>query len=434
MAVGEDEARAALEACVAKGEPGCWKGGAPCSSYPLDKYLFYGVVSAGCDGGACRVSLPGRGGVFDGAASTQRQVSMTLAAFLAVAVARDEGADADARDAARAVPGFDAGDEHDELYACQVALAGSGAPRLPLRQAMAYGALACVPAWAREAREAAERACDADAAGDREDASVHAWLGAARDAARGTTTAAHYDGYQNLMVVLEGGKRVELWPPGEAALCRGAAAWDHHAAASDLPPAPVVLDLGPGDVGFWPEGWWHRVASEPKTRAVNVWWRGWRHALVAHIPEPIAPFALRTLAHRCAEVHLRRVVDAARRGRQGKRARDGSKKAPDPTLPLAELRAARDAAGVAWPAAVDDLDDRDCYVADELLDAEDLASLFFEPVAGVGPKPRDEARESAAARARFDAKKDRFVAVALATVVRDITGIAQPSEAVVDVA
>jgi len=38
----------------------------------------------------------------------------------------------------------------------------------------------------------------------------------------------------------------------------------------ELPPAPEVLVLNGGDVGFWPEGWWHRVTSLPATRAVGV--------------------------------------------------------------------------------------------------------------------------------------------------------------------
>ena len=83
--------------------------------------------------------------------------------------------------------------------------------------------------------------------------------------------------------------QVELWPPGEAALCRSAPAWVHHISPlhttnapvcngaegeplnKNLPPAREVLVLESGDVGFWPEGWWHRVTSTPDTRAINVW-------------------------------------------------------------------------------------------------------------------------------------------------------------------
>lgn len=98
--------------------------------------------------------------------------------------------------------------------------------------------------------------------------------------------------------MLEGRKVVELWPPGTPNLTRRAPAWVHHVpppppkegrlagestgsslctftgAAStmavELPPAPEVLVLNGGDVGFWPEGWWHRVTSLPATRAVRV--------------------------------------------------------------------------------------------------------------------------------------------------------------------
>ena len=388
--------RASLESAIEAGEPVFLPSGSTYAAFPLETYLGYGLMNQ-CDGGSCRISLPRPGGgdarVFDGAASSQRHVSMPLATFLAVAVARDADADPDAAAVARTVPGFDDADAHDDLYACQLALAGSGAPAAPLREALAAGALACVPAWAAAARAAAEAALD----GGEGDASLHAWLGASRG--RGTTTAAHYDGYQNFMCVLSGRKTVELWPPGERALCASAPAWEHHARAAAPPPA-AVFDVGAGDAAFWPEGWWHRVTSAPRTRAVNVWWRGARHALVS-LPAPLAPFALRTLAHRCAEAHLKTVVDAAR----GKRRRV---EGVDPLLPAGRVRAAAAALGeAAWRDAVARFDDETCYLVDELHDDLDV---FFP-----GPDAAD-------ARAAFDAKKDRYAADALAAVVRDITG------------
>lgn len=30
--------------------------------------------------------------------------------------------------------------------------------------------------------------------------------------------------------------------------------------------------VGPGESLFIPEGWWHRVESDPGTAAVNIWW------------------------------------------------------------------------------------------------------------------------------------------------------------------
>ena len=388
--------RASLESAIEAGEPVFLPSGSTYAAFPLETYLGYGLMNQ-CDGGACRISLPrpsdGDARVFDGAASSQRHVSMPLATFLAVAVARDADADPDAAAVARTVPGFDDADAHDDLYACQLELAGSRAPAPPLREALAAGALACVPAWAAAARAAAEAALD----GGEGDASLHAWLGASRG--RGTTTAAHYDGYQNFMCVLSGRKTVELWPPGERALCASAPAWEHHARAAPPPPA-AVFDVGPGDAAFWPEGWWHRVTSAPRTRAINVWWRGARHALVS-LPAPLAPFALRTLAHRCAEAHLKTVVDAAR----GKRRRV---EGVDPLLPAGRVRAAAAALGeAAWRDAVARFDDETCYLVDELHDDLDV---FFP-----GPDAAD-------ARAAFDAKKDRYAADALAAVVRDITG------------
>ena len=94
--------------------------------------------------------------------------------------------------------------------------------------------------------------------------------------------------YMNMMVVLEGQKTVELWPPGEPSLLRSAGvAWRHHCAnppvggsrthprtsrqssgdagccegdggagvGDGMPLATEVYVLGAGDVGFWPEGW-----------------------------------------------------------------------------------------------------------------------------------------------------------------------------------
>jgi hypothetical protein len=83
-------------------------------------------------------------------------------------------------------------------------------------------------------------------------------------------TECHFDGYQNFMCVLEGCKMVELWPPGEAALCRTAPAWAHHVPPGSFsvdkekekeergrppcPPAAETFVLKGGDVAFWPEG------------------------------------------------------------------------------------------------------------------------------------------------------------------------------------
>ena len=44
------------------------------------------------------------------------------------------------------MPGFDDADAHDDLYACQLALAGSGAPAAPLREALAAGDWAALAA------------------------------------------------------------------------------------------------------------------------------------------------------------------------------------------------------------------------------------------------------------------------------------------------
>lgn len=86
-------------------------------------------------------------------------------------------------------------------------------------------------------------------------------------------------------------------------MCRSSPAWVHHYTrdeqTGELPPAQETLVLDAGCVGFWPEGWWHRVTSLPDTRAVNIWWSGIRPSLVkgGRIPDLLVPFALRQLAH-----------------------------------------------------------------------------------------------------------------------------------------
>ena len=119
-----EKLRASLESAIEAGEPVFLPSGSTYAAFPLETYLGYGLMNQ-CDGGSCRISLPRPGGgdarVFDGAASSQRHVSMPLATFLAVAVARDADADPDAAAVARTVPGFDDADAHDDLYACQLA-------------------------------------------------------------------------------------------------------------------------------------------------------------------------------------------------------------------------------------------------------------------------------------------------------------------------
>ena len=129
-----------------------------------------------------------------------------------------------------------------------------------------------------------------------------------------TRSSLHYDSYQNLLVILAGEKRVDLWPPSailptgaaETAALRSSPLYGdapNHAATSEagaplasgagappsssppsspLPPAAYSARLGPGDALFLPEGWWHAVASAELTVAVNYWWNSrWAEGLGA---------------------------------------------------------------------------------------------------------------------------------------------------------
>ena len=109
--------------------------------------------------------------------------------------------------------------------------------------------------------------------------SVNLWLAAHR-----TDSALHYDAYHNLLCVVRGSKRVTLYPPASTAALLPGALWGDtphyaHATAEQLPPPAHEVTLQAGECLFLPEGWWHRVQSEPGTAAVNFWWLS-PHAIV----------------------------------------------------------------------------------------------------------------------------------------------------------
>jgi hypothetical protein len=116
------------------------------------------------------------------------------------------------------------------------------------------------------------------------------------------TTGVHWDAVHNLLCVLRGRKRVLLLPPAAGPHlqeCPLHAATPNHAQASlwggegwphgggsvgALPPPSLPPGLPPawccdvtveaGDALYIPEGWWHTVASEPGTLALNWWFSG----------------------------------------------------------------------------------------------------------------------------------------------------------------
>ena len=103
----------------------------------------------------------------------------------------------------------------------------------------------------------------------------------------GSRCSAHYDNYQNLLVVLAGSKTVRLWPPADTALLYpqqlGGESGNHSEVDIARPCAArhplfqqalrraTAVTLRRGDALFIPEGFWHQVDSGDATIAVNYW-------------------------------------------------------------------------------------------------------------------------------------------------------------------
>jgi hypothetical protein len=83
----------------------------------------------------------------------------------------------------------------------------------------------------------------------------------------------HYDSYQGLLCVVSGMKTVELIPPSKCLSCYPLDIEAYNHTPLELT-GEFFVTLGPGDVLFIPEGWWHRVTSEEYTVAVSFVWDG----------------------------------------------------------------------------------------------------------------------------------------------------------------
>jgi mannose-6-phosphate isomerase-like protein (cupin superfamily) len=370
---------AEFAAAVARGEP-CYAGGAAAARFELSSFL---QIATEDDGGMVGASLPVEGGVYAGDAA-RHDVQLPLATIITAAAAR-EGVG----------------------YAMQIPLDSTG----PLRQAMARAAAAVVPPWAVAAKSAAVAAVEGG------DASLQVWIGGNAP----TTTTAHYDGLENMMIVTRGRKTVDLWPPACPKLARSAPAWAYRATVEPLRPT-VTFTLDAGDCAYWPEGWWHRVRSDADTVAINVWWPGVRPQLDA-LPAPRAAFALRTLAHRCVELRLASVVadaaaytvddeftraEALRRGVLPPRLFLGP--AVDALfVPFLADRYGRDA----WLRALEAVDGRGAHVLEAVQGDAVLDALFWWSAGDAG------------ARTRFDAKREEFCAAELRRAVCDACGVAR---------
>jgi hypothetical protein len=83
----------------------------------------------------------------------------------------------------------------------------------------------------------------------------------------------HYDSHPGLLCGVAGSKTVELWAPGDIALCEEPK-WPLNVFKGDtaaLPPSRVTLTLERGDVLLIPFYWWHLVTSVTDTISVNFW-------------------------------------------------------------------------------------------------------------------------------------------------------------------
>jgi len=110
-----------------------------------------------------------------------------------------------------------------------------------------------------------------------------------------TRTNTHYDGSNNILIVVRGTKTIELCPPGtikgspihsdhanHPALWRAMEVGGHcpvvpsfdtelEATRIEYKRTAVILSISAGEAVFIPEGWWHRVESSADCLAVNLW-------------------------------------------------------------------------------------------------------------------------------------------------------------------
>ncbi|KAL3761054.1 hypothetical protein ACHAWU_005191 [Discostella pseudostelligera] len=154
-------------------------------------------------------------------------------------------------------------------------------------------------------------------------------------------TNVHYDDHDNLLIVTEGTKTVELCPPG---CIRASGIYSEHANHPALLRKLVrrvhchrddgnnrrdedeestqseievtrnlkkkrthIISISAGEALYIPSGWWHRVESTPSSSnvgctAINVWF-DYKHSSRSNVPKHMLPFQLRCVARRYYEMH-----------------------------------------------------------------------------------------------------------------------------------
>lgn len=129
----------------------------------------------------------------------------------------------------------------------------------------------------------------------------------------------HYDGYDSLLCVLRGRKRLQLLPPRAAAAGLIAPAAAHGLSPNQLARSAVLAGralararpyectLEAGDVLFIPRGWWHQVGSAAETVALSF---AFACAADSNQSQPLAPLADELSDDACGAAYLLR--EAAR--------------------------------------------------------------------------------------------------------------------------
>jgi len=105
------------------------------------------------------------------------------------------------------------------------------------------------------------------------------------------TSALHYDGNHNILVLLEGRKEIQLYSPSMTQFLSPAPAssdFPNYAtiAGAQLEAVPGTnVTMVAGDALFIPEGWWHKVESSSCSLAVNFWFGSAVRRILLAVPQ-----------------------------------------------------------------------------------------------------------------------------------------------------
>ncbi len=151
-------------------------------------------------------------------------------------------------------------------------------------------------------------------------------------------TNVHYDDHDNLLIVTEGTKTVELCPPS---CIRGSGIYSEHAnhpavlrnanireeeqkerIQSEIEATRIlkqkrthIISVNAGEALYIPQGWWHRVESTPSSSnegctAINIWFEYRHSSRTNNVPRYMMPFQLRCVARRYYELNAGHAANA----------------------------------------------------------------------------------------------------------------------------